>query len=487
MEQMEQLLMSVGAVSTHALLGTLVGGSSVPSVVSPTTAAAVMPQQTRHARRLYVGNLPEIVDENEIHVFFRNCIDIATGKKEDFDPNMSIGGDEDPIISVYINRERLFAFVEFRTMEMTNSCMGLDGINFNDKGVIRVKRPNDYNPAIAPNPNICLPNFDVSKLGLVSGTVPDGPNKIFIGGLPYHLNESQIMELVSAFGTLRAFHLVKETPTSLTSKGYCFVEYVDPSNTPIAVTGLNGMDLGGGKAISARIAARTGEGSGYEMDDSLSSSAYGAIDGLIVPPSSLMMSAGATDGAVVSNTVDALLNAALGGMGTSPLSMAAHMGHNSDMSASYMNQAFSSALTSSNTRLDSSTRLGSSAVDGAMSSSTSAAIKDGHTISEGPSRVLVLMDMVVDEDLSSQENYQDLCDDVKTECEKYGKLLSMKIPRAQDGFPSNSTALRKIFLEYATVKDAVAANQQLSGRQFGPSVVKTMYFDESLYHSDSLQ
>jgi len=328
------------------------------------------------------------------------------------------------------------------------------------------------------------------------------------------------MELVSAFGTLRAFHLVKETPTSLTSKGYCFVEYVDPSNTPIAVTGLNGMDLGGGKAISARIAARTGEGSGYEMDDSLSSSAYGAIDGLIVPPSSLMMSAGATDGAVVSNTVDALLNAALGGMGTSPLSMAAHMGHNSDMSASYMNQAFSSASSSSNTRLDSSTRLGSTAVDIAVSSSTSAAIKDGHTISEGPSRVLVLMDMVVDEDLSSQENYQDLCEDVKTECEKYGKLLSMKIPRAQDGFPSNSTALRKIFLEYATVKDAVAANQQLSGRQFGPSVVKvsftirsclfvrlslfhciciiscspllynsfqTMYFDESLYHSDSLQ
>jgi hypothetical protein len=160
MEQMEVLLKSVGGGSGSSFDAPL--STVVPSIVTPSTAAAVMPQQTRHARRLYVGNLPQQIDETEIHTFFRNCIDVATGKKEAFDNTFtSDNKEDDPILSVYINRERLFAFVEFRAMEMTNSCMALDGINLNEKGQIRVKRPNDYNPAFAPNPNLCIPNFDI--------------------------------------------------------------------------------------------------------------------------------------------------------------------------------------------------------------------------------------------------------------------------------------------------------------------------------------
>ena len=35
---------------------------------------SAVPQQTRHARRLYVGNLPPNVTEQELHVFFRGAI-----------------------------------------------------------------------------------------------------------------------------------------------------------------------------------------------------------------------------------------------------------------------------------------------------------------------------------------------------------------------------------------------------------------------------
>lgn len=49
------------------------------------------------------------VSESEVHAFFNDCIKVATGK--DKEPNHNIDGDNDPILSVYINRERRFAFV----------------------------------------------------------------------------------------------------------------------------------------------------------------------------------------------------------------------------------------------------------------------------------------------------------------------------------------------------------------------------------------
>ena len=64
------------------------------------------------------------------------------------------------------------------------------------------------------------------------------------------------MELLQAFGKIKSFHLVKNDPDSITSKGYCFVEYADPNVTQVAVLGLNGMDLGGGKVLTARVAAQ---------------------------------------------------------------------------------------------------------------------------------------------------------------------------------------------------------------------------------------
>jgi len=60
------------------------------------------PQQTRHARRLYIGQLPVDVSESEVHAFFNDCIKVATGK--DKEPNHNIDGDNDPILSVYIKR-----------------------------------------------------------------------------------------------------------------------------------------------------------------------------------------------------------------------------------------------------------------------------------------------------------------------------------------------------------------------------------------------
>ena len=71
---------------------------------------------------------------------------------------------------MYINYEKKFAFVEFRTVEETSNAMALDGIMF--EGVsVRVRRPNDYNPAAAAtlgpaNPN---PALNLTAIGLQVG------------------------------------------------------------------------------------------------------------------------------------------------------------------------------------------------------------------------------------------------------------------------------------------------------------------------------
>ena len=86
-----------------------------------------------------------------------------------------------------------------------------------------------------------------------------------------------------------------------------------------------------------------------------------------------------------------------------------------------------------------------------------------------PTRVLVLLNMVIDEDLATAEDHAALTDEVREEAGKFGKLVSIKIPRHQDGYAPS--AIKKVFLEYATPNDAMSAEKELAGRAFGPSVV----------------
>ena len=371
----------------------LVGGTLHSS--NPST---VQPQQTRHARRLYVGNIPD-VSEGEVHDFFRNVIrdTIILDKhrgEELYHSHKSQYVENDPIISVYINRERRFAFLEFKTMEITSALLELDGIDVLNRGKVKIKRPNDYNPALAPNMNPgTMPKFDTSKLGIVSQTVPDGPNKIFIGGLPYHLVDSQVLELLSAFGSVKAFHLVKNDGNTLTSKGYCFVEYVDPNVTQIAVMGLNGMDMGGGKVLTAKVADPSSGGGESGMPVTAAAAASAAPANLV-------------DGV----DVDALLNAAVGG--ATPAAV-------NPMVPQQPSMTVTDPLAVAN--------AAASALDMALGGAPATTNQP----QAGATRILVLLNMVTDDDLRTEEDRKFLEEEVREEAGKYGKIVSMKIPRQE--------------------------------------------------------
>lgn len=206
---------------------------------------------TRHARRIYAGGIPPRATEGEIMQFFNDVVTRAL-YPQPVPPN----GKSPPVIKVYLNIEKCYAFVEFTTIELTTACMQLDGIKFDHytgTTIVRVRRPNDYRPELLPANLGPIPVLNLDGLGSTgTATVTNGPGKVFIGGLPYNLQDEQVMELLGAFGPIKAFHQVRD-PGSVTSKGYGFCEYVDQSHAIAAIEGLNGMPLGE-KVLSVRAA-----------------------------------------------------------------------------------------------------------------------------------------------------------------------------------------------------------------------------------------
>lgn len=197
----------------------------------------------RAAKRVYVGNLPYSVSENEIRQFFNNVMVACQG------PDREAG---DSVIGVYLNLQKRFAFVEFRSPIEATQALDLNGIQFRGES-LKMGRAVNYNPAVLPEefqPHN-VPKLDVSKLGIVSDQVPNSPHKIFIGGIPYGLMDEQIRELLETFGKLRGLHMPKDPVTGM-GKGYAFCEYQDHSVTHAAIKGLHGISIGD-RSLTVRI------------------------------------------------------------------------------------------------------------------------------------------------------------------------------------------------------------------------------------------
>ncbi|GAV69505.1 RRM_1 domain-containing protein/RRM_5 domain-containing protein/RRM_6 domain-containing protein [Cephalotus follicularis] len=207
---------------------------------------AMTQQATRHARRVYVGGLPPTANEQSVATFFSYVMAAIGG---------NTAGPGDAVVNVYINHEKKFAFVEMRSVEEASNAMALDGINF-EGAPVKVRRPSDYNPSLAATlgPSQPNPNLNLAAVGLTQGSAGglEGPDRIFVGGLPYYFTESQIRELLESFGPLRGFDLVKDRETG-NSKGYAFCVYQDLTVTDIACAALNGIKMGD-KTLTVRRA-----------------------------------------------------------------------------------------------------------------------------------------------------------------------------------------------------------------------------------------
>lgn len=95
-----------------------------------------------------------------------------------------------------------------------------------------------------------------------------------------------------------------------------------------------------------------------------------------------------------------------------------------------------------------------------------------------PSRVVVLDGMVGSaEELLNDSDYQDLVEDVASECSKYGPLGGVQVPRPP------SQAAGRVFLQYQDMESAINAATKLAGRQFGGAAIRARYYDEGMFRA----
>ena len=88
--------------------------------------------------------------------------------------------------------------------------------------------------------------------------------KLYVGSLPYSVDDAQLNELASAYGAVLSSKVIKDK-FSGQSKGFGFVEMENDDEADAAINGLNGKDVGGRtlKVNEARpMAPRPGGGFG---------------------------------------------------------------------------------------------------------------------------------------------------------------------------------------------------------------------------------
>ncbi|KAK4702393.1 splicing factor U2AF 65 kDa subunit, partial [Phenoliferia sp. Uapishka_3] len=345
----------------------------------------------RQSRRLYVGNITmEATEEAISHFFNSKMAEMGLlsdkGLGEDL-MGLGLKGDQ-PVISVHLNYEKNYAFVEFRNGDEATNALGFDGIIFQNNA-LKIRRPKDYLGADFDSPSVHVP-------GVVSTNVPDTVNKIFVGGLPSYLTDDQVMELLKSFGELRSFNLVKEGGSGA-SKGFAFCEYVDPAMTEVACQGLNGMELGDRFLVVQRAALGANPGK-----------RPGEPDYLPMAPV------------------------------TAPSIIAASSGQGT------------------------------------------------------PTKVLQILNMVAVEELTNDEDYKDILEDIREECGKYGTVEEVKIPRpiaTEKGRVDIKASeaikdLGKVFVMFEKEEETTKALRAIAGRQFGGRLCICAYASTEIFLDD---
>ncbi|SGY85161.1 BQ5605_C009g05742 [Microbotryum silenes-dioicae] len=380
-------------------------GGGMPQIPGPIGSFA------RQSRRLYVGNVTlEATDEAIAHFLNTKMAEnnlLSDGHLGEDLAGMNIKGDQ-PVISVHLNYEKNYAFVEMRNAEEATAALQFDGIIFQNCA-LKIRRPKDYQGALdataEPPPHVP---------GVVSTMVPDTPNKIFIGGLPSYLNDDQVMELLKSFGELRAFNLVKEAGTGQ-SKGFAFCEYLDPSITEVACQGLNGMELGDRFLVVQRAAIGQRHG----------------------PPGFIP-------------------GGPHGGPGTGSNQFAPGLGI------------------------------------GPGPNATPSILLAAQSSEVNPTKALQILNMVAPDELTNDQDYTEIIEDVRDECAKFGTVHQVRIPRPiitstgrVDVKASEAVKdLGKVFVLFDAKEQTTEAMKAIAGRQFGGRVCICAYADEEIFLED---
>ena len=97
-----------------------------------------------------------------------------------------------------------------------------------------------------------------------------------------------------------------------------------------------------------------------------------------------------------------------------------------------------------------------------------------------PTTVIRLSNIVTENDLSDSECYIDLETDIYDECNKYGIVLSVVIPKQKD-VKMGVNGVGDIFVYFSEVEHAMKARDVLVSRTYNGNPIKIVYYPENLF------
>ena len=101
------------------------------------------------------------------------------------------------------------------------------------------------------------------------------------------------------------------------------------------------------------------------------------------------------------------------------------------------------------------------------------AIQYDHLSNQIPTKVLRLENMITQDDLQDDEEYEDILNDVREECNSFGKVIKIIIPRIKDGYPADTEGY--IYVLFDDINGSNNAAKNLQGRKFADRIVMVNY------------
>lgn len=387
------------------------------------------------ARTVHVGGVqPEMTD-----YLLREFFEETVSKVPDRPPCPG------SIVSkITVSHEKMFAFMEFTTSFDAEIAICMDGAKFMGHP-LGIRHATEKE--MSEMPEIPKQQENSHDENNISNHVEDGSHKIVLGGLSINSTSAQVQDMVSQYGTLKAFSMPKD-PESNLHTGIAFFSYKDTSKTQFACEELHGKMLDGQTLVCQS-------------------------DGHMANSDKLKSTQSISPNIQYSNA-----------------KTYNHHPNNQHPNSQHSNNQHSNNQRSRNQYSDSQQPNAQHNQMGYRGGQTmnQSQRRDSRGSASGsePSRILKLLNMVSPSDLSDDEEYHDILLDIREECRLFGKLLRIFVPRP---VPESRLTWKlpphpdvgAIFVEYMTVKGALNARDYIEGRKFNNREIIIDFMQEYIW------
>ncbi|XP_008782883.1 30S ribosomal protein 2, chloroplastic [Phoenix dactylifera] len=189
----------------------------ISAVASEATATA---QEPEVARRLYVGNIPRTVDNEELTKIFGEHGSVEKAEV---------------MYDKYSGRSRRFAFVTMSTVEDANAA--IEKLNDAEIGGRKIKVNITEKP---------LPTVDLSPLQAEESKFIDSPHKVYVGNLAKTVTSEVLNKFFSEKGKVLSAK-VSRVPGTSKASGFGFVTFSSDEDVEAAISSFNNAVLEGQK------------------------------------------------------------------------------------------------------------------------------------------------------------------------------------------------------------------------------------------------